>query len=155
MSDNKKYVLNKVLRIFSVLLKVFSFLISSKNASKSVFTKETSIFIKKRKILVYAQGWAFCGDFSCEIKGLTLQEMLILKHFWSLDYAYICDWQTKMGEQATQASSGNLCSEPENFCLEPENVQENRKKIEGSGSTKIKNNSRNYCSAIFVCQSQI
>ena len=47
-----------------------------------------------------------------------------------------------------QASSGNLCGEPENLCREPENVQENRKKSNVLEVQKRKITARNICSPI-------
>ena len=52
-----------------------------KNASDLGFSKETSIFLENTVFSFYALGWAFTSHFWLEIKGLTLPEMLILKHF--------------------------------------------------------------------------
>ena len=54
------------------------------NATNSVSSLETSISVKNVNFCFYALERAFLNDIWDKIKGLTLPELLILKHFWSI-----------------------------------------------------------------------
>ena len=70
------------------------------NATNFVSSLETSISVKNVKFCFYALERAFLIDMKVEIKGLTLPELLILKHFLKHYDAYCPGWydHAKMGE---------------------------------------------------------